>query len=309
MGDVLNKKGLGFGMAMVSAIFWGTNGTFCALLSKFGLSSVDVAILGPTFQFIIFFVLLLSTNRAGFKLRWQVMLILMFDGLVLANCFNIAFVKSVSYFPVGIVSTLTFCNVFVIMVLSRIFFKNPITKQKVFAAVVSAVGVSLVLNVFGQGFNLSYTGLMFILTAMLAWSILVMIEKYLLETGVNGNAIFMYTNLFAVISLSFSSPPWKLMQDITTVSTQTQGLALLAIIGFGLIPQFGCYLLYVHGLKHIEPSYLQVAYSLDPVTASILGLLVFGQTMKLSQVLGVALIIIVVAYVQFKENQEGAAET
>ncbi|WP_158309001.1 EamA family transporter [Desulfosporosinus orientis] len=72
---------------------------------------------------------------------------------------NISFVKAVSYFPVGIVSTLIFCNVFVIMIISRIVFKSPITLRKVGAAIFAILGVCLVLDVFRQGFHHNFIGL------------------------------------------------------------------------------------------------------------------------------------------------------
>ena len=64
------------------------------------------------------------------------------------------------------------------------------------------------------------------------------------------------------------------------------------------------YYFYIRSLQFIEPSYIQVAYSLDPVTAVILGYFIFHQTMNLMQILGILLILSVVGYVQFKENKK-----
>jgi len=302
--SLISYKGIGLVFATFSAIFWGTNGTFCTLLSNLGFDTFSIAILAPSFNLIFFSILLLFTNKTGFKIRWKIFALLLLTGLASAIT-NTSFVKSVSYFPVGIVSTLIFCNVFVMMIISRIVFKNKITLRKIGAAITAIFGICLVLDVFSQGLHFNSKGLLWIILTILTWSIMMILEKYLLDQGVDGNAILMYTALFAVLILSISAPPLTLISKIIQVTDQTNGYALLVILGFGLIPQIGCYSLYMKGLKFIEPSYMQIMYSLDPVVASILGFIVFNQTMRPINILGICLIIGVVIYVQIAENREG----
>jgi len=304
-GDqILNKKNLGFSFGILAGITWGTNGTFCLLLSNYGLSTLNVAILAPLSNLIFFSLMLLSSGRRRFIIGSKTLLILMADGMA-AVLANIAFVKSVTYFPVGIVSALAFCNVFVLMIVSRVVFKIRITPRKIVAGLLAVFGVGLVLNVFSQGFALNLTGLFWILLTMLSWAMMVTLDKYLLESGIDGIAMLMYTALFAVLILSLSSPPWLLIGNIATIGTRTGGLALLAVFGYALIPQVACYFFYITGLKLCDPSYIQVAYALDPVTAVILGLLIFRQTLLAIQILGVLVILAVVCYVQLKGYQEG----
>ena len=246
-------------LAIFSAIAWGTNGTFCAILSSLGLTTMNIAILAPAFNFGFFFLWLLFSPQDGFKVNRKMLLILLADG-ALAGFVNYAFVKSVTYFPVGIVSTLVYCNVFTIMIMSRIFFHNKITRRKVVAGLVSLFGVALVVDAFSQGFSLNYFGLLWILGTILSWSGMITFERYLLSEGVSGPAILMYTGLFAVLTLAIASPPLDLLGNILQISSQTGGMALLLLVGYGMIPQVGSYFLYITGLKHIEPSYIQVAF-------------------------------------------------
>jgi len=304
---MLSKKGLGFIFAAFAGVFWGTNGTFCAILSRFGLSTVNIAILAPASNFLFFFFALLFFNRSGFRVGWKSVALLATDGL-LAAIINVSFVKSISYFPVGIVSTLVFCNVFVIMILSRIFFKNKITARKIFAAITALIGIAMVLNVFSQGFKVNSYGLLWILSTILLWAFMVTIEKYLIDQGLGSDTLLMYMGFFAVFFLSLISPPWSLVGNIVEVISKNNCLVLLFILGYGIIPQVGSYAFYMQALKYLEPSYTQIAFSLDPVTASILGYFVFHQTMVITQVIGIIIILIVVAYIQIMENQEGLAE-
>ncbi len=300
----ISYKGIGLVFAMLSGIFWGTNGTFCTLLSNLGFDTYSIAILAPSFNLVFFSVLLIVTNKSGFIVQRNYFGLLILSGLASAIT-NTSFVKSVSYFPVGIVSTLIFCNVFVIMIISRIVFKSKITLKKVGAAITAIFGICLVLDVFSQGFQHNSKGLIWIIITILTWSTMMVLEKYLLDQGVDGNSILMYSALFAVLILSISSPPLTVISQIIQVTDQTNGYALLVILGFGFIPQIGCYSLYMKGLKYIEPSYMQIMYSLDPVVASILGFLVFNQTMRPLNIVGICIIIGVVIYVQITETRAG----
>jgi len=191
----------------------------------------------------------------------------------------------------------------VIMIISRIVFKSKITLKQVGAAITAIFGICLVLDVFSQGFHYNSTGLIWIVLTILTWSSMMVLEKYLLDQGIDGNAILMYTALFAVLILSISSPPLTLISKIIQITDQTNGYALLVIFGFGLIPQIGSYSFYMKGLKYIEPSYVQIMYSLDPVVASILGFIVFNQAMRPINIVGIVLILGVVIYIQITENR------
>lgn len=299
----LGDKRIGLILAIFSAIFWGSNGTFCTLLSNLGFTTSSIAILAPSFSLVFFSSLLLITNKSEFKIKRKFLALFFLGGLSSAIT-NISFVKAVGYFPVGIVSTLIFCNVFVIMIFSRIVFNNKITVKKVSAAIVAIFGICLVLDVFSQGFQYNLNGLIWIIFTIVGWSFMMILEKYLLEQGVNDKAILMYMALFAVLFLSISTRPLSLFTNIIQISYQTNGHALLVLLGYGLIPQIGCYYLYIKGLNYIEPSYMQIMYSLDPVVASILGFIIFNQTMNSMNILGICLIIGVVIFVQISENRE-----
>jgi len=296
----------GFLLTILSAITWGSNGTFVVLLAEAGLAALDIAILAPAINCLFFFCLLICSNRPSFLVGRREMLFLAADGM-LACLLNFAFVNSLMYFPVGIVSTLCYCNIFVIMVLSRIFFQYRITWRKVSAGLLALFGVALVIGAFSQDFNLDLTGLFWILCAILSWSGMVTIERGLLMRGVAGPAVLMYNGFFAVLLFCIFSPPIGLPSHVAQAAAQGGGGFWLMLAAFGMVPHILSYYLYIVGLRYIEPSYMQIAFSLDPVTASILGYLVFGQMLQPGQIAGILLIITVVGYIQLAEVRERSA--
>ena len=82
--------------------------------------------------------------------------------------------------------------------------------------------------------------------------------------------------------------------------------AWVYVLGFCMIPHALCYTLTQESMQHIEPAVYSICYSLDPVTALILGALIFAQSIGAVQIAGVILVIDAVAYIQ---NKEGRAKT
>lgn len=69
------------------------------------------------------------------------------------------------------------------------------------------------------------------------------------------------------------------------------------ILGFCVVPHALCYALTQEAMKRIEPSIHSICYSLDPVVALLLGLLVFAQPVAAIQVVGVILVLAAVVYI------------
>lgn len=75
---------------------------------------------------------------------------MIFHGLVLLGI-NVCFVKAISLVPVGVVSIISFCHIILLMVSTRIVFGYKITKEKVSAALITLIGLSLVLGIHQVG--------------------------------------------------------------------------------------------------------------------------------------------------------------
>lgn len=289
-----------FLMAVASGVCWGTYGVFSRMLSDFGIESTTISMIVPLFYGIFFFVCLCLDDIRKIKIPLKMIPFLLMFGFGSA-IFNYATVQGYTHLPIGMVSTIIYCNLFLLMLFSRLLFKTPLTRQKGVAALTTVLGISLLLNVFGTELSFSPVGIGWAVLAMFAWAFAVTWEKYLLVKGCDGNAVMFFNGMIAVFCLSLVTPPGEVFGNLAATFASA-GIALLPpMICFALITSVLSYYFYITGLKYLETSYVQMGFVADPLTSSILGFFVFGQSFLPSQLLGMALILFVIVWVQWME--------
>lgn len=291
-------KRYSFLSAVGAAILWGTYGTFTRFMGDMGLETATISLVSPLFLIVFFFSLVLLDDKRKMKVPLKTLPVLVFYGLVSAE-FNYSLVKAYAYLPIGIVSTIVFCNLFLLMIFSYFLFKDPLTWKKGLAGVLAVGGIAMVLNVFSLDWSLSLMGILWALLAMAGWASMVTCEKYMLLHDVDGNAIITYSGLFSLLFISILSPPWQSAADLVQSVAATNGLVFLPLLGLGFLTTAGSYYLYIRALRNLEPTYTQLAFILDPATACLLGFIVFGQALKPIQIAGIILVLLVVIWVQW----------
>lgn len=297
---MVKRKNFSFLLAIIAGILWGTYGTFATFMMDLGLREETISLIAPLFLAVVFLLLVLMKNYRKLKVAKRNLPILLLYGFFCAG-FNWSIVQAYAYFPIGVVSTLVFCNLFLIMILSYFLFKDPFTWQKGVASALAVLGIAMVLNVFSLEWHWSWQGLFWTMSTLVCWAFMVVVEKLLLVREMDGDAIIFFQGFFAVLFISFLFPPWQAVDNLTATVMASGGKVLWPLFGIGLITQVGCYFFYIRALQRIEPAYAQLGFVMDPCTASILGFLIFGQALLPIQIGGVVLILLVVAFVQYQE--------
>lgn len=300
-------KKMYFLLAVASGTCWGTYGTFSSALMDAGIESATISMIVPLFYGLFFFVLLCLDDIRKIIVSKRMFLFLICAGLC-SSVFNFSTVQAYSYLPFGIVSTVIYCNLFLLMVFSRILFKDKITKEKCIAAVLAVLGIGMLLNIFSLEMNFSMTGLFWTFVAMIFWALPVTLEKYILVQGVDSNAVMVYMGFFALVFLSLFHSPVKAVGDIVSAVSFGGAGTALNLLGFAFLTAVGAYFFYMMALKRMESSYVQLGFVMDPLTSTVLGLVLFGQTLLPVQFCGIALILFVVAWVQWTEIKKVKTE-
>lgn len=200
-------KRFSFLLAVAAGVCWGTYGTFATFMGNMGMEEATVSLISPLFLMVFFFILVMIDDRKKIKVRRGLLPALLFYGFVGAM-FNYSIVQAYKYLPLGIVSTIVFCNLFLIMIFSFFMFKDKITWQKGIAAALAVLGIAMVLNVFALELTWSLIGVAWTLLATVGWALMVTCEKFLLVKEVDGNTIMTYMGMFSVLFISILSPPW-----------------------------------------------------------------------------------------------------
>jgi drug/metabolite transporter (DMT)-like permease len=174
----------------------------------------------------------------------------------------------------------------IVMVLSYFLFGEKMTKRKVTALFMTLLGCALVTGVFSDWGSVSGLGILTGLGAGLGYALYSIFSRYALERGYHFLTITFYTFLVATI-FSFA-----IGNGSKAAVAATSSLSMIAFsCAFGVLCTVVPYLAYTAGLKYVENSKASIFASIEPVTATILGIVVFHESVSLWEMLGMALVI------------------
>jgi drug/metabolite transporter (DMT)-like permease len=171
------------------------------------------------------------------------------------------------------------------MVLSAILFKEKLTKIKILSLLLTFAGCLLVTG-FSQDSSqkLSVLGILAGLGAGLGYALYSIFGKYALEKY-DAMTIPVYTFLVAGAGLIPLTDYSALINSFSNISV------VLYAVGIGLLSTALPFILYTKGLSKLEPSKASLIATLEPVVASIIGFTVFNETVTLSKIIGILLVI------------------
>lgn len=309
----MNDKIKGLLMACIGGMAWGTYGIFSALLTRNGMESETVSMLASFSLFLLFLMLTpITEGWKGFAVPRNAIGYLILDAIFSA-AFIYTSVKAYTLLSAGIVSTIIFANLFLLMIACRFIFKDPINTIKIFATIIAVFGVMLVVDVFHSNTSdINTMGLIYTFVAMLSWTMLVIFEKIVMGRGVTPDASCCYEGLAGVIFMLIYCSPVGIVQNFCE-AWAANGIALLIpFIGFTLVSVMASYYFYMHALKKIEATYVQICYTLDPALSCILGFFLLNQILIPSQIAGIILVVgtvIVLQVVEIRADKRSQANS
>jgi len=197
--------------------------------------------------------------------------------------------------PVAIVAMLIYTQPIWTTIFGRIFFNEEIHKMKLIAVMVALVGTFIVISPWKIS---SIGNIQGVLSALLAGIFLSLWVIFARKTGIN-KEYFMNTlstySLFSLIWLLILFPVIaKLIQNesIVRLSYDFPSIYWIYFILFSFIAAFLPNSLFYKGIEKIEASKAGIILLLEPVVASLIGIILFSQFINSVIFLGGGLIIL-----------------
>ena len=188
-----------------------------------------------------------------------------------------------------------------VMVMSRFLFREKFTGIKVLALVLTFFGCVLVTGIAGSGDVLSPAGILVGLGAGLGYALYSIFSRYALERGYTSLTITFYTFLIAAIGSFFFAD----MGKVARVAMNGGG-NLFFCLAFGVLCTVVPYLTYTLGLQYVENGKASIIASVEPVTATLLGAVLFHEKLTVSGVLGIVLVLAALMICNNKEREKEA---
>lgn len=292
----MNGKLKGIICGVVAAISYGTNPLGALFLYKEGVNASSVLFYRFSLAAIILGILML-VQKTSFKVTKKELGVLACLGLMFGIS-SLSLFTSFNYLDAGIASSLLFVYPVMVAVIMAIFFKEKIS----FATVVSiclALGGIALLYKNETGATLSTLGVVLVMISSLSYALYIIIvnKSTMLMSSVK---LTFYVLLFCVSTIIIRSffGEGNHIQLLTTPSMWGWALML------ALIPTIVSLILMVIAVHHIGSTPTAIMGALEPLTAVMIGVLVFGEVLTTRVAIGILMIllgvIIIIASKSFK---------
>ena len=287
-------------LILLAGILWGSMGLFVRPLNAKGLSSWDIVFIRAFLTMVFMAVFILVKDRSLFKIKLKDIWCFIGTGLLSIVFFNLCYFKEITIAPLSIAAILLYTAPAFVMVISAFCFNERLTKRKIAALFLSFLGLMFVTGVFSSGERLTLKTLFIGLGAGLGYALYSIFSRYALEKGYSSFTISFYTFLLATVTTVFFIKPG----EVTGVAFSSWSMIVL-LIAFALVSTIIPYLTYTVGLKGVENGQASIIASIEPVVATLIGIIWYHEKMSVWVLIGIVLVLtgIVISNISVKEEK------
>ncbi len=286
-------------LVILAGIFWGTMGVLAKVVfltgavGPLGLSFWRGAIAVP----IMFVFVLLTHSRLPRIPRKDLMLFLAF-GVVSYALFQSLYMSAFARTTVAHAAALLYVAPIFVAIFSYLIFNERIAPRKILGIVLAILGASLVVGLShgSQIFDsATFLGDMFAIAAGIAYSTWFIFGK-LLGRRYSPSTMTVLVMLVGTITLF----PLTASLEPNSFSGLASVWHLMLVIA--LVPTSAAYIIYLHGLRLIEPTKASVYATIEPIAAAVTAYTFFQESLSIDGFLGVGLILLSIVVVSYSNR-------
>jgi drug/metabolite transporter (DMT)-like permease len=267
----------------LAALFWGLSGGIGGILMANGWDALVVSFYRGAIG-LLFVLLWLAVRPHGSGLAsgrlwfWSVI-----AGVGVAGNFAFYFM-SIAEVSVGVAATLMYCAPVFVYLASFILKLERPTPLKWAAIVIVMLGIVLLTRVYETGAGgVTLVGAVAGLLAGLCYAVFIFGFKYAAPHGSPQAILAIAFAVLAAILIGLGDTD----QALAVLSTPSWPLfVVLGVFGAGL-----SFILYIVGINHTAPAVASIVAMVEPVTASLFGVLFLNERLAGVQIVGMGLIL------------------
>ena len=292
-----SKRNIGPVLIILAGCFWGSMGIFVRRLSTFGFSPIQIVALRITVAALAFSLLLMIKDRSGFRIAWRDLPLFLGLGFGSILFFTICYFSAITIMPLSTAAILLYTSPIWIMLMSVLFFREKLNRIKLIALALAFAGCVLVSGISGEGLTL--TGLLLGLGSGIGYGLYSILGTIALRKY-SPYTVTTYTFLFAAAGSWLVCQPADMISKFSAAENQT-GLLLFCVLT-GLVTAVIPFLAYTLGLRTVEASRAGILATIEPLVATLVGIIVFSEPLTLLSGLGIVLILAAVVLLNRKQH-------
>ena len=300
-----DKKRIGTILIILAACFWGSMGIFVRKLVTYGFSSIQIVSIRLTLAAIIFSLILLIKDRSGFKIELKDIPLFLGLGFGSILFFTICYFTAINMMSLSTAAILLYTSPIWIMLMSLFVFKEKMTGRKVIALILAFGGCVLVSGISGDGLTL--IGFLIGLGSGLGYGLYSILGTIALKKY-SPYTVTTYTFIIAAIGSWFISKPIEIY-SLFSAAPDIAFLIVFCIIT-AVVTAVIPFLAYTLGLRTVEASRAGILATIEPLVATLFGVIVFSEKLTIFSGLGIVLILsaVIVLNLKVKKKEENRSE-
>lgn len=283
---------------IIAASLWGSIGIIVKDFYAVGFNPIQLVFFRTFIGGLLIFVYLIFKDKSKLKIKFKDTWLFFGTGIMSFAFFNICYFIAVEKTGLSVASVLLYTAPGFVFILSVIIFKEKITKVKIMALCLAFLGCLLVSGVFQNSDSaLDLTGIFIGILAGFGYGLYSIFGKIALSKY-DPLTVTFYTFTFGFLGVLPFSRITEIPAMITSGDIAIKILLLAVVIT--VLP----FALYTKGLSKVEPSRASILATIEPVVATIFGVLLFNEVLTLIKVLGIASVIGAAIIISIKPRVE-----
>lgn len=291
-------KKLAVGFVLLAGVLWGMIGIFVRRYEELGLTPLQTAALRITLTAVMFALFIAVTKPRLYRIRLRHLWCFLGTGIVSVALFTYCYFTSIHLSDLSVAAVLLYTAPVFVMLFSLIFFREKMTLIKAVSLILAVLGCAMTTGVIGGALNVTLSGFLFGLGSGVCYALYSVFSRFALDRGYEPFTITLYTFLFA----SAATVALIDVRPVISVVTADAGSVFYALL-FALTSCLLPYVFYTLGLKYIAPSTASVIATVEPVVATVIGAVFFGEALNIPfGYIGVALVLLSVVLINVKRR-------
>ncbi|MBR5799163.1 MAG: EamA family transporter [Lachnospiraceae bacterium] len=271
---------------LLAGICWGFMGVPVRMLGEVGLASLDICFIRAFITFLVMLIGLFIFDRSAFRIKIRDIWCFAGTGALSVAFFNFCYFKTMTLTSLSVAAVFLYTAPAFVMVMSAFLFKEKLTVQKLAALGLAFLGCVFVSGIIGGAGALSAAGILCGLGAGFGYALYSIFGRFAINRGYSSLTISFYTFLFAALATFFLTDAGRVVAAVTG-----NGSLFMKTVFWVLVVTLVPYLSYTKGLNSVENGKASVIASIEPVVATVVGVLLYKEEMQIWNVLGICLVL------------------
>lgn len=284
----MNAKAKGYILGSIAAASYGMNPLFALPLYKAGMDPDSVLFFRYLFAIPLLGIMIKARGRT-FKIQRKETLPLIIMGLLVALS-SLTLFLSYNYMAAGIASTLLFIYPIMVALIMAMVFKEKLALQTIVCILLALGGIGLLYK-SEDGSTLSLIGTLLVFVSALSYAIYIV--------GINQTTLKNVATLkvtFYVLLFGLSLFVARLLYS-GVLNTPDQWYLWGNLLALAVFPTAISFLCTTGAIQYIGSTPTAILGALEPMTAIIFGITVFGESLTVRESIGLVMIIVAVTLV------------